>query len=50
MDVAVICVWVHDVVQSQGSLLDFGTKWYLGENTDHFLSFQGMARLILMNL
>lgn len=38
-------VWV------QGSVLDIGAKWYFSENIiDLFLSFQGMARLILMNL
>lgn len=43
-------VWVHDMQQIQSSMLDIGTKWYFSENINLFLSFQGMARLILMNL
>jgi len=43
-------VWVHAMQQIQSGMLDIGTKWYFSENIDLFLSFQGTARLILMNL
>lgn len=46
---AVVHVWVNVMQQIQSGLLDMGAKWYFSENSDVFLSFQGMARLILMN-
>lgn len=47
---ATLQVRVHGMPQTQSSVLDIGTKGYFSENISLFLSFQGMARLILMNL